>query len=146
MANKPNKVILHCAATPDSRKSKFSVRDIRKWHKARGWRDIGYHYYITRDGKIHKGRKDSMQGAHTKGKNRNSLGVCYEGSYFPSMKQINSLIKLYTKIKNKYDIDIEKWYGHYQFANKDCPGFKMGDFKELIGQVNQEEITDRSEK
>lgn len=45
----------------------------------RGWKDIGYHYYITRDGAVHKGRALERVGAHCKGHNKHSIGVCYEG-------------------------------------------------------------------
>ena len=45
----------------------------------RGFRDIGYHYYITRDGHLHEGRPLDQVGAHCRGHNRHSVGICYEG-------------------------------------------------------------------
>ncbi len=52
-------------------------------HLARGFTDIGYHWYITRDGKIHKGRDEAKIGAHTTGQNSHSIGVCYCGGCPP---------------------------------------------------------------
>ena len=45
----------------------------------RGFKDIGYHYYLTRDGTIHRGRPIEDIGAHCKNHNRHSIGICYEG-------------------------------------------------------------------
>ena len=59
-----NKIILHCTATPEGRHT--TVEDIRLWHKAQGWSDIGYHYVVYLDGSIHTGRPIEVAGAHTK--------------------------------------------------------------------------------
>lgn len=72
-----NKIILHCSATRADRN--YTFEQCRADHKRRGWRDIGYHYYITRDGLTHYGRPLWMSGAHCKGHNRDSIGICYEG-------------------------------------------------------------------
>ena len=72
-----NEIIVHCAATPEGKD--FTVADIRRWHKARGWSDIGYHYVVYRDGSVHKGRPVSKVGAHVRGRNRNTIGICYIG-------------------------------------------------------------------
>ena len=72
-----NLIIIHCSATRADRN--FSVEDLEACHKARGFRAIGYHYYITRDGLIHLGRPEEMVGAHAKHYNAHSIGICYEG-------------------------------------------------------------------
>jgi N-acetylmuramoyl-L-alanine amidase len=72
-----NKIIVHCSATREG--ENFEVAEIRKWHLARGFNDIGYHFYIDLYGEIHKGRDISKIGAHCKGHNRNSIGICYCG-------------------------------------------------------------------
>lgn len=72
-----NKIILHCSATRANQE--YSFQQCRADHRRRGWRDIGYHYYITRDGLLHIGRPLWQSGAHCKGNNRDSIGVCYEG-------------------------------------------------------------------
>lgn len=69
------RIIVHCAATP----ADVSARTIDKWHKARGWSGIGYHHVIRRDGTIEPGRPPSKIGAHTKGNNRDSIGICLAG-------------------------------------------------------------------
>ena len=61
-------IIVHCSATPEGRD--VSVSEIRKWHKARGWSDIGYHFVITLDGTMNVGRPIEKIGAHAKGYNR----------------------------------------------------------------------------
>ena len=72
-----NEIIVHCAATPEGKD--FTVADITRWHKARKFRTIGYHFVIYRDGSIHAGRPLEEPGAHCVGHNKNSIGVCYIG-------------------------------------------------------------------
>lgn len=57
----------------------FPVERLRECHLQRGFRDIGYHFYITRDGVLHHCRPVSEIGAHVRGFNRHSIGICYEG-------------------------------------------------------------------
>lgn len=70
-----DKIILHCTATPEGRD--FSVEQIRQWHLARGFSDIGYHYVVSRDGSVHRGRPEKVAGAHCTGQNTCSIGVSY---------------------------------------------------------------------
>lgn len=72
-----NKIIIHCSATPEGKD--YTVEDIDRDHRKRGFAKIGYHYVIYRDGTIHQGRKESEVGAHARGYNANSIGVCYIG-------------------------------------------------------------------
>ena len=71
---KANEIIVHCSATKEYKD--YDVEDIRKWHKERGFKDIGYHFVITRDGIIQRGRPMSQFGAHCRGHNKNSIGIC----------------------------------------------------------------------
>lgn len=128
-----DKIILHCSATPEG--EDFSVEAIRQIHLKRGFTDIGYHWYIGRDGTIHKGRDESKIGAHTTGHNSHSIGVCYCGGCPPrSVKdwdrkgkdtrtpaQRASLIKLCKELKGRYPG--ATLHGHNEFANKACPSF-----------------------
>jgi len=57
----------------------IGAKKIRQWHKLRGWSDIGYHYVIRRDGRIELGRPIEQVGAHVKGHNSDSIGVCMVG-------------------------------------------------------------------
>lgn len=70
-------IIIHCTATREGQDVKAS--DIDKWHKERGWKMIGYNYVIDLDGTIENGRPLTMVGAHCKGWNDRSIGICYVG-------------------------------------------------------------------
>ncbi len=70
-------IAIHCAATPPD--MDIGVKEIREWHKARGWDDIGYHYVIRRDGTVESGRPLESQGAHVLGHNHEAVGVCMVG-------------------------------------------------------------------
>ena len=71
-------IILHCSATREGRNLDYEA--CRQDHiRHRGFKDIGYHYYLTRDGTIHRGRPIVDIGAHCKNHNRHSIGICYEG-------------------------------------------------------------------
>lgn len=128
--NKRNikEIIVHCSATPEGKD--FTVADIKRWHLARGFSDIGYHYVIYRDGSIHTGRDESIIGAHCTGHNTNSIGVCYIGGCVSNGKtpkdtrtpqQKQSLVKLLKELKTKYPQ--ASIHNHRDFANKACPSF-----------------------
>ena len=71
-------IIIHCSATPEGKS--LSAEACRQDHiRHRGFRDIGYHFYITRDGEIHPGRPLEKVGAHCRNHNAHSIGICYEG-------------------------------------------------------------------
>lgn len=70
-------IIIHCSAT--KRGADFSAADIDRWHRQRGFRGIGYHYVIRPDGTIEEGRPVEEIGAHCKGWNQHSIGICYIG-------------------------------------------------------------------
>lgn len=122
-----DEIIIHCSATPADKN--YTVEDIDKWHKAKGWKGIGYHYVIYLDGSIHKGRPEEEIGAHCKDHNANSIGVCYIGGIdeygIPedtrTDKQKGALSLLLKSLKAKYPG--AKIYGHREFANKACPSF-----------------------
>lgn len=59
--------------------SELHDRAVEACHKARGFQTVGYHYYITKDGTLYPGRPESQMGAHAKGFNAHSIGICYEG-------------------------------------------------------------------
>jgi N-acetylmuramoyl-L-alanine amidase len=75
-------IAIHCSATPATA-DKVDANTIRSWHRKQGWRDIGYHYVITRTGEVQKGRPETQSGAHEKRINRNSLAVCLVGGSPP---------------------------------------------------------------
>lgn len=123
-----NEIIVHCSATAEGKD--FTVADIKKWHLARGFSDIGYHYVIYRDGSINKGRDESKIGAHCTGHNSHSIGVCYIGGCASDGKtpkdtrtaaQKTALVKLLKELRVKYPN--ATIHGHREFANKACPSF-----------------------
>ena len=101
---KIDKIIIHCSATPIGRD--FSAKVIREWHvKGNGWDDIGYHYIVRLNGDLEYGRPVEIAGAHCRGHNKNSIGICYIGGMDSDMKkwedtrtesQSNSLLSLLT--------------------------------------------------
>lgn len=71
-------IVMHCSATKET--EHYSFERLCEDHKIRGFNEpCGYHVYIERDGTTHLGRPFNIQGAHVKGNNRNSWGICYEG-------------------------------------------------------------------
>lgn len=61
-----------------------SAASVHKSHQNRGWAGIGYHFYITRNGEIYRGRPIDKMGAHITNHNYDSVGVCFEGNYHQS--------------------------------------------------------------
>lgn len=122
-----NKIIIHCTDTPEDRH--VSVEDITQWHKEKGYNTIGYHYVVYLDGSIRVGRPVDKKGAHCKGHNAKSIGVCYVGGR--NLKGIHSdtrteaqkeaLRSLIKKLLTKYPN--AKVYGHRDFAARACPCF-----------------------
>lgn len=68
------KHIVHCSDSPSG-----DVKEIRRWHKERGWDDVGYHFIVRRDGEIEVGRTLDVPGAHCAGHNADSVGTCLVG-------------------------------------------------------------------
>lgn len=71
------RIFIHCTATREGQD--IDARTIRRWHLARGWRDIGYHFVIRLDGSIERGRDEATVGSHVAGFNTGSIGVVYAG-------------------------------------------------------------------
>lgn len=70
-------IVIHTSATRAN--MDIGAKEIRSWHKARGWKDIGYHYVIRRDGTYERGRARNAVGAHVAGYNSRSVGICLVG-------------------------------------------------------------------
>ena len=123
-----NKIIIHCSATPEGKN--FTVKQIDACHRQRGFNGIGYHFVIYLDGSIHVGRALAKAGAHCKGYNAHSIGVCYIGGVATDGKtpkdtrtdaQKASLVKLITELRQQFPN--ASVHGHREFANKACPCF-----------------------
>lgn len=129
---KIDKIIIHCSSTKEG--VAFHAKDIDRWHRERGFKKIGYHYFIGIDGDVEPGRDEAEMGAHCTGQNANSIGICYcgglDGKGKPkdtrTIQQKAALYTLICQLREKYgDIPV---YPHYKFANKACPCFDA--FKE----------------
>lgn len=126
-----NTIIIHCSATPEGRD--VLVTDIDRWHRRRGFDMIGYHYFIDIDGKIWKGRELEQIGAHAKGKNFSSVGICYAGGMDADNEkpkdtltsdQQDSMSQLIMSLGTVLQQPI-KVVGHNDFSNKACPSFDV---------------------
>ena len=139
MENIPQKVIVHCSDSKDTDDEtvNYSVDACRHDHIAnRGWPDIGYHYYITRDGVTHRGRDERLLGAHCKGQNKGSIAICLEGRFLPTVGQIKAVCDLYRTIKARWGICWQLWYGHREFdAGKACSGFTPADLRGILSKL-----------
>ena len=140
------KIVVHCS---DSEFGNASL--IKEWHtKERGWRDIGYHYVITNgvkeycrpyqkelDGLIQEGRPLSVAGAHVKGHNRDSIGICLIGKHHFTAKQLyDALPTLLRLLVPSYMLSIDDIYGHNELdPKKTCPNFQVNNLRNLLKEV-----------
>ena len=132
---KITEIIVHCSATRPgwwkNKSVKAMVNEFRKWHLDRGWSDIGYHYVIHYDGSVGVGRPITRTGAHVRGRNVGTIGIClvgghgasatdaFEDHFFPAQdKALRGLIKT---LHDKYGV--VPVTGHNQYSAKGCPGF-----------------------
>lgn len=128
---KISKIIVHCTATPAGRE--VSVAEIDRWHRARGFRCIGYHYVVMLDGRVCEGRPVEEIGAHCLGENAESIGVAYVGGLDADGKtpadtrtaaQKASLRALVGALRGRWREAAV--HSHYEFAAKACPCFDAG--------------------
>ena len=127
-------IVVHCAATPST--MDIGAAEIRRWHKERGWIDIGYHFVIRRDGTVEKGRDIDAIGAHVRGVNQISVGICLVGTDEFEDAQFASLKELIVSLLDKFPGSQIK--GHRDFPNvkKECPGFDVASWwkNELLSE------------
>lgn len=137
------KIIMHCS---DSTYGDASVIDV--WHQQRGWSGIGYHYVVTNgrrrstssyrlqdDGVIEPGRPLEQIGAHCKGHNRDSIGICLvskDGNVrVPQLVKAVALVRHLVAIHPQLSNDDVR--AHYEFnPGKTCPGFPIQQFRHLL--------------
>ena len=124
-------IVIHCSATRATQR--YTVDDCRRDHRARGFADIGYHYYIPRDGVVHAGRPLHIVGAHATGYNAHSIGICYEGGLDTrgrpadtrTPEQKDTLLKLLERLKTDYPQIRVVGHRDLPDVKKDCPGFEV---------------------
>ncbi|MBP1761173.1 MAG: N-acetylmuramoyl-L-alanine amidase [Firmicutes bacterium] len=120
-------IVLHHSASAD-----VTAAEIHKWHRAKGWSGIGYHFVIRKDGSIERGRPQEMIGAHAgAGVNGHSIGICLCGNFMqqlPSGAQLVSLVELVVWLRRYYraaggsELEIKL---HREVGATQCPGTKF---------------------
>lgn len=127
-------IVVHVSDSPDNKD--IGVEDIRQWHIQKGWSDVGYHYVVKQDGQVEKGRPIEKPGAHTKGYNSDSIGVCWVGKTEITKEAFASLMNLLLKLLDTYNLSCQHVYGHYEFnPKKTCPNLDMEQVRELLGNM-----------
>lgn len=124
-------IVIHCSDTPNNQN--ISAIDIHKMHLGFGWDGIGYHKIICRDGTIQEGRPEYWVGAHTKGKNNESLGVCLIGRSNFTEAQNHALEKILKEWKKKYPQAEIKGHSQAIKTEKTCPNFNVEKWCNLRG-------------
>jgi N-acetylmuramoyl-L-alanine amidase len=124
-------IVVHCSATMPSQECNAAIID--RWHRQRGFRKIGYHYVLARDGSVEVGRREDEAGAHALGFNDCSIGLCLIGGLNNNGKpdanftqaQYRRLGMLLTRLKQSYPKALI--LGHRDLPNvkKDCPTFDV---------------------
>lgn len=150
MKRKIDTIFVHCSATRPNWMAGQSAQDkfkeIDRWHKARGFHGFGYHGLIDRDGTLVEGRLWEVIGAHVKGHNRNSLGICLVGGHGGSATdtfsdhfteaQAKALRAWLSRALTAYPDAVVR--GHNEVAAKACPCFDAGAWWE----AHQQPVTD----
>lgn len=127
---KKKELILHCSDSPHDH---HGVEEIRKWHKDRGWSDIGYHWVIERSGELKEGRKEHISGAHTLGHNK-EIGLCIcglSGDFTQKqMETLNDFVR-----SNAHRIKRIVQYSDYEPKKPHCAGLTESQIEYLNNMV-----------
>lgn len=133
---KVNKIIIHHTANDAASDTAKSVHSA---HLSNGWAGIGYHFLISADGTIEKGRPQSAVGAHCVGANTGSLGIALSGNFeknMPAAAQLLSLIWLIAKLKKSYNITTI--LPHSAYSATACPGRFLRDMlTDIVAAANK---------
>ena len=121
-------IVIHCSATRSDRR--FSVEDLIACHDAR-FGFTGYHYYITKDGTTYQTRHEQLVGAHARGYNQRSIGICYEGGLTPegeyddtrTARQKVALKRLLKELRKRYPQAHILGHRDLPHVSKACPCF-----------------------
>jgi len=123
-----NRVFLHCSASDNPKHD--NIATITEWHLKRGFSGIGYHFFISKNGIIHKGRNIEANPAAQEGHNTATIAICLHGLKKEAFTeaQFKSLRELCEQINLTYSGKIT-FHGHREVAKKDCPVF---DYKNIL--------------
>jgi hypothetical protein len=140
---KPNKITIHCTDTKNGEEVLLS--DIRKWHRARGFIDIGYHFVIQPDGSREIGRDINCIGAHVHGANDGNVGIALCGKTKFTKEQFYRLKETIDYLMQFHKVDRACIFCHYQFSSaisqgKTCPNFRIGDYLDFHFNGNESKL------
>jgi N-acetylmuramoyl-L-alanine amidase len=127
-------IVIHCSATKPS--MDIGTAEIRKWHKDKGWSDIGYHAVIRRNGIREQGRNLDEIGAHVSGFNSLSVGICLVGGISEkglpennfTKAQFSTLKKIVSEYKKLWPTAIVQGHRDFPGVYKECPCFDAIDW------------------
>lgn len=123
MTRKIHWIVIHQSATNNPKHD--NIETIRGFHLDRGFADIGYHFFLNKSGEVFKGRDEDKIGAHVKGHNSGSLGICLSGEGEKTPAQLKSLEVLLIQLCGKYDLEKKDILAHKDLAPTECPGFDL---------------------
>jgi len=117
-----DRVFLHCSASDHPEHD--NVETMRKWHLDRGWSDVGYHFFIRKDGTVENGRDLEWIPAAQAGHNTGTIAICLHGLAEENFtaEQFRSVIALCTEIAETYH-GMVTFHGHCEVSAKACPVF-----------------------
>ena len=124
-------IVVHVSATPPD--MDIGAAEIKQWHKDKGWSDIGYHAVIRRNGQVEDGRPIKRAGAHARGFNAHSFGICLVGGVDQDGKpdfnftrhQMDSLLRLLDVIRNEFPDSETLGHRDLPGVSKACPCFNV---------------------
>lgn len=118
-----SKIIVHCSDSDYPHHDNIEI--IRKWHvEERKWKDIGYHYVITKNGIIFCGRRLETAGAHCRGHNWDSIGICLTGKKIFSEEQFEALRCLVNNLRLTLGT-LPVFPHNFYDKGKTCPNFDL---------------------
>ncbi len=131
MINPKGVVIHHIAHTT------WGFDETRSYHiNERGWKDIGYNFFVEKDGTVKVGR-GFEQGAHVSGHNHELLGYGFAGNFeveYPTKAQYYGAARHMALVMAKFNLTEKDIHKHSEYASTACPGknFDMKYFKTLV--------------
>lgn len=149
-----NLIVIHCTATRCNRN--YTVQQLFHDHvEVNHWRYIGYHFYIRRNGMVEETRPMSVAGAHAKGYNAHSIGICYEGGLDEkgnpadtrTPEQRLAMGRLIVQLHQRFPT-IKTVLGHRDLpgVKKACPCFHAKDLQGLLSVKSMDELEKKAEE
>lgn len=123
-------IVIHCDGIMPHQHN--TIAKIDAYHRSLGWKCVGYHVYIQRDGTVEYGRPIEEPGAHVAGHNKYSIGICFEGGLDAAgnpadtrtPEQVRALRELVERLHERFPNAVI--VGHHDLnPRKACPCFDV---------------------